>query len=33
MPEVDDLNFAPRVRTPTLMLNGRDDFKFPLELS
>jgi len=33
MPEVDDLNFAPRVRTPTLMLGGRDDFRFPLELS
>ena len=33
MPEVDELNFAPRVRTPTLMLNGRDDFRFPLELS
>ena len=33
MPEVDDLNFAPRVKTPTLMLNGRDDFRFPLELS
>jgi predicted Ser/Thr protein kinase len=33
MPEIDELNFAPRVRTPTLMLNGRDDFRFPLELS
>jgi serine/threonine protein kinase/dienelactone hydrolase len=33
MPEIDDLNFAPRVKTPTLMLNGRDDFRFPLELS
>jgi pimeloyl-ACP methyl ester carboxylesterase len=33
MPEVDELNFAPRVRTPTLMLSGRDDFRFPLELS
>jgi dienelactone hydrolase len=33
IPELDELNFAPRVRTPTLMLNGRDDFRFPLELS
>jgi predicted esterase len=33
IPEMDELNFAPRVRTPTLMLNGRDDFRFPLELS
>jgi predicted esterase len=33
IPEIDDLNFAPRVRTPTLMLNGRDDFRFPLEES
>ena len=33
MPEIDELNFAPRVRTPTLMLSGRDDFRFPLELS
>ena len=33
MPEVDEMNFAPRVKTPTLMLNGRDDFFFPLELS
>ena len=33
MPEIDDLNFAPRVKMPTLMLNGRDDFRFPLELS
>jgi tRNA A-37 threonylcarbamoyl transferase component Bud32/pimeloyl-ACP methyl ester carboxylesterase len=28
-PEVDLFNFAPRVRAPTLMLNGRDDFIFP----
>ena len=33
MPEIDVMNFAPRVTTPTLMLNGRDDFRFPLELS
>jgi dienelactone hydrolase/predicted Ser/Thr protein kinase len=33
MPEIDNLNFAPRVNTPTLMLNGRDDFRFPLEPS
>jgi dienelactone hydrolase len=33
LPEVDLVNFAPRVGLPTLMLNGRDDFRFPLELS
>ena len=30
-PEVDPLHFAPRVKIPTLMINGRDDFLFPLE--
>jgi dienelactone hydrolase len=33
LPQVDLVNFAPRVRLPTLMLSGRDDFRFPLELS
>ena len=28
-PEIDILNFAPRVRVPVLMLNGRYDFVFP----
>jgi serine/threonine protein kinase/formylglycine-generating enzyme required for sulfatase activity/cephalosporin-C deacetylase-like acetyl esterase len=28
-PEVDQLNFAPRVKAPVLMLNGRFDFIFP----
>jgi dipeptidyl aminopeptidase/acylaminoacyl peptidase len=32
-PEVDPWNYAPRVKTPVLMLNGRDDFYFPLETS
>lgn len=32
-PEVDPLNFAPRVTTPVLMLNGRDDFTFPVATS
>jgi tRNA A-37 threonylcarbamoyl transferase component Bud32/dienelactone hydrolase len=32
-PEVDQLNFVSRVRVPTLMLNGRDDFRFPLDVS
>jgi DNA-binding winged helix-turn-helix (wHTH) protein/dienelactone hydrolase len=32
-PEVDSLNFAQRVKIPVLMLNGRDDFMFPLESS
>ncbi|MGA8216887.1 MAG: protein kinase [Candidatus Sulfotelmatobacter sp.] len=30
LPEVDQLNFAPRVKAPTLMLNGRFDFLFPV---
>jgi len=30
-PERDLLTFAPRVRVPTLMLNGRDDYLFPVE--
>ena len=33
LPEFDRLNFAPRVRQPILMINGRDDFMFPLETS
>jgi dienelactone hydrolase len=33
LPEVDPLNFAPRIRVPTLMLNGRDDVLFPVETS
>jgi formylglycine-generating enzyme required for sulfatase activity len=30
-PEVATLNFAPRVRAPVLMLNGRHDFLYPLD--
>jgi eukaryotic-like serine/threonine-protein kinase len=30
-PEADPLNFAPHITAPTLMVNGRDDFIFPLE--
>ena len=30
-PEIDPLNYAPRVRMPTLMLNGRYDFEIPYE--
>jgi pimeloyl-ACP methyl ester carboxylesterase len=30
LPEVDALNFAPRVRVPVLMLNGRFDSIFPV---
>jgi eukaryotic-like serine/threonine-protein kinase len=30
-PEADTLNFAPRLKVPTLMLNGRYDYTFPLE--
>jgi pimeloyl-ACP methyl ester carboxylesterase len=33
MPEVDQINFAPRVTAPVLMLNGRYDFSFPVETS
>lgn len=32
-PEVEPLNFVTRVRIPTLMLNGRYDFFFPVESS
>jgi dienelactone hydrolase len=31
--EVDPWNFAPRVKIPVLMLNGRDDFVVPVETS
>jgi hypothetical protein len=30
-PEVDQVNYASRVRVPVLMLNGRYDFYFPVE--
>ena len=30
-PEADPINFARHIVAPTLMLNGRDDFIFPLE--
>lgn len=30
LPEVDQLNFAPRVRAPILVLNGRFDFIYPV---
>ena len=33
LPEVDQLNFAPRVKVPVLMLNGRFDFFYPVETS
>ena len=29
--EIDPLNFVPRIRVPTLMVNGDSDFQFPLE--
>jgi pimeloyl-ACP methyl ester carboxylesterase len=32
-PEVDPVNFLPRITVPTLMLNGRYDFFFPLDSS
>lgn len=30
--EIDPFNFAPRVRLPTLMLNGRYDFMLPFDI-
>ena len=33
LPEVDELNFAPRVKAPVLMLNGRFDFGYPVDSS
>ena len=32
-PEVDPVNFLPRITVPTLMLNGKYDFFFPIESS
>jgi serine/threonine protein kinase len=32
-PESEAFNFLPRVKVPTLMINGRHDFFFPLETS
>jgi len=32
-PEVEAINFAPRVRVPSLMLNGRYDLFFPVDVS
>jgi pimeloyl-ACP methyl ester carboxylesterase len=32
-PEVDQINFAPRVTIPTLIVNGSHDFIFPSETS
>jgi formylglycine-generating enzyme required for sulfatase activity/dienelactone hydrolase len=33
LPEVDPVNFAPRVKAPVLMLNGRFDFFYPTATS
>jgi len=33
LPEVDTIHYAPRVRSPVLMLNGKYDFFFPYETS
>ncbi|MDA2927412.1 hypothetical protein MYX78_09290, partial [Acidobacteria bacterium AH-259-G07] len=33
LPELDELNFVPRVKLPLLMLNGRYDFGFPVDRS
>ena len=31
--EIHEINLAPRVNTPVLMLNGREDFTFPVARS
>jgi eukaryotic-like serine/threonine-protein kinase len=33
LPEIDSWNYAPRIKVPVLMLNGHDDWLFPLESS
>ena len=33
LPEVDQINFIPRVTQPVLMLNGKHDMFFPVESS
>jgi dienelactone hydrolase len=33
LPEVDAFNFAPRMRVPVLLLNGRFDFFYPIDTS
>ena len=33
LPEVEPINFAPRITAPTLMLNGKYDFFYPTEMS
>jgi len=32
-PEIEQINFAPRIKVPVLMLNGRYDYVFPVESS
>ena len=33
MPEVDQINYITRIKVPVLMLNGRYDHTFPMEVS
>ena len=33
LPEVDQINFAPHLKQPVLLLSGRYDFFFPVETS
>ncbi len=33
LPEADPLHFAPRVRVPVLMLNGKHDYLYPVQTS
>jgi len=31
LPEIDQINYLPRIKIPTLMLNGKYDFRFPYD--
>jgi dipeptidyl aminopeptidase/acylaminoacyl peptidase len=31
LPEIDQINYLPRIKIPTLMLNGKYDFTFPYD--
>ena len=33
LPEIDPFNFAQRIKIPTLMLNGKYDYTFPMQIS
>ena len=31
LPEIDPINYLPRIRVPTLFMSGRNDFYYPVE--